>query len=170
MRKLILILPGLLLLTGCPDPVQPKYENKPASKQVVEPVAQQEKIVMYERPIDMPQLVRGGQLFKQNCASCHGDNAQGMSGWQKRDAQGKFPPPPLDGTGHSWHHPMAGIKHTIYFGTENNGGSMPGWKDKLTDAQIDDILAWIQAKWPDELYQAWAKNDLRSRIAKQKGK
>lgn len=145
------------LLVACGETDKPVV---PTSSSVVTPVAE---TVKFERKTDLAKLVRGGQIFKQNCASCHGDNAQGADNWQKRDANGKFLAPPLNGTGHAWHHPMSGLKQTIYFGTERIGGSMPGWKDALTEAQIDDVLFWVQAKWPDELYQVWAKNDLRSR-------
>jgi len=148
-----------LTLVACSDQEKPDAEKSVAQSSV----PTMEKSVVFERNKDIPKIVRGGQLFKQNCASCHGDNAQGAEGWQKRDAQGKLPPPPLNGTGHAWHHPTTGLKQTIFYGTEKLGGSMPGWKDKLTNAEVDEILAWLQAKWPDEVYQAWARNDQRSR-------
>ena len=135
-------------------------QEKSAPRAPVSPV---EKNIVYERSSDISMIVRGAQLYKQNCASCHGNNAQGADNWQKRDAQGKLPPPPLNGTGHAWHHPMTGLKQTIFFGTENIGGSMPGWKGKLSETQVDEILAWLQSKWPDEVYQAWARNDQRTR-------
>jgi mono/diheme cytochrome c family protein len=148
-----------LLLVACGDADKPAAQKSSPGPSV----KPKEKVVMYERQFDMSQIVRGGQIFKQNCASCHGDNAEGANDWRKRDAQGKLPAPPLNGTGHAWHHPMRALKQTIYYGTARIGGSMPGWKDKLSEAQVDDILAWLQAKWPDEVYQAWARNDLRSR-------
>lgn len=149
------------LLVACGEADKPAVQPSSSITPLAEPVK-------FKRQIDMARLVRGSQIFKQNCASCHGDNAQGEDNWQKRDAKGKSPAPPLNGTGHTWHHPMSGLKQTIYFGTQKIGGSMPGWKDTLSDAQIDDVLFWIQAKWPEELYQSWANNDLRSRNKKAK--
>jgi len=157
--KLLGIVVVPLLLAACGEPETPVTE-KSVPRPTVSPM---EKSVVFERNKDIGQIIRGGKIFKQNCASCHGDNAQGADNWQKRNTEGKFPPPPLNGTGHAWHHPTAGLKQTIFYGTEKIGGSMPGWKDKLSEAQVEDVLAWFQSKWPDELYQAWAKNDQRSR-------
>jgi mono/diheme cytochrome c family protein len=40
---------------------------------------------------------------------------------------------------------------------------MPSWKDKLTDAQIEQIIAWIQSRWPDEIYAAWLETERKAR-------
>jgi mono/diheme cytochrome c family protein len=58
---------------------------------------------------------------------------------------------------------MAILKRTIRDGTQKIGGSMPAWGDKLTEQDMDDVIAWFQAKWPDELYTAWYRNDQQSR-------
>jgi mono/diheme cytochrome c family protein len=107
-----------------------------------------------------PALVaRGGELFRQHCAACHGEKAQGAFNWQKAGPDGKYPPPPLNGTAHAWHHPMAALKRTIRDGTQRLGGNMPGWRDKLSDADIEAIIFWFQSFWHDELYQAWQHMD-----------
>jgi len=54
---------------------------------------------------EFAMIVRGGQLFSVNCAECHGDLAQGHPRWQQLDVNGRYPAPPLNGTGHAWHHP-----------------------------------------------------------------
>lgn len=112
---------------------------------------------------DFAQIMRGARLFQDNCAQCHGKLGQGAPNWRQRDVDGKFPPPPLNGTGHTWHHPTTALVMTIKHGTIRLGGNMPPWKDTLDDAQIMDILAWIQAQWPDEIYAAWHEIDQRSR-------
>jgi mono/diheme cytochrome c family protein len=38
---------------------------------------------------------------------------------------------------------------------------MPAWKDRLSDQQIEDIIAWFQSRWPDEQYVAWQDIDHR---------
>jgi mono/diheme cytochrome c family protein len=45
---------------------------------------------------------KGSTLFQQNCSSCHGANAEGTLDWKTTDSNGKYPPPPLDGTAHAW--------------------------------------------------------------------
>ena len=105
------------------------------------------------------QVKSGGKLYQQNCASCHGKKAEGTKDWKKRDANGKLPPPPLDGTAHTWHHPLKVLRGTIRKGGAPVGGLMPAFKDKLSDEEMDSIIAWLQAKWPDEIYAAWSKRN-----------
>ena len=57
--------------------------------------------------LDAPRVARGAEVYKTNCATCHGDQAQGAPNWSKKGPDGKFPPPPLDAQGHAWHHPMS---------------------------------------------------------------
>ena len=109
------------------------------------------------------RLEQGKTLFVKNCAVCHGIDAQGAENWRKRDKDGKFPPPPLNGSAHAWHHPKQALMYTIKNGTIALGGSMPAWKDKLTDEEIESIIYWFQAKWPDQLYQAWVRRDQESK-------
>lgn len=115
------------------------------------------------RKMDFAQITRGGKLFQQNCAVCHGTMAEGAPNWQKMDANGKFPPPPLNGSAHAWHHPQTVLVDTIKNGTAKLGGNMPAWKDKLSDDEINAIIAWFQSKWSDEIYSAWHEMDQRSR-------
>lgn len=116
-----------------------------------------------KRSFDFAQITRGGKLYQQNCAVCHGKQGQGAPNWQKMDAKGKFPPPPLNGSAHTWHHPKTVLVDTIRNGTAKLGGNMPAWKDKLSNEQINDIIAWFQSKWSDEIYSAWYEMDQRSR-------
>lgn len=111
-------------------------------------------------------LSRGRQLYLQNCAVCHGMNAEGAPNWRQRDAEGKFPPPPLNGTAHTWHHPKQALIYTIKNGTAQLGGNMPAWKDKLSDQDIEHIIAWIQSLWPEEIYAAWQRLDTEARQGK----
>lgn len=106
----------------------------------------------------------GASLFKQNCASCHGQNAEGTSDWKTTDENGNFPPPPLNGTAHSWHHSKDLLKRTIRNGGAELGGVMPGFSEQLSDTEIDQVIAYFQSKWPDEIYQRWAGRNKASDI------
>lgn len=114
------------------------------------------------RHTDAMQISRGEKVFSKYCASCHGEQAQGDANWRSRDETGRFPPPPLDGSAHAWHHPLAQLKHVISNGSPGGKGNMPAWKEKLTEQEIDDTIAWFQNKWPDEVYAAWAEINQRA--------
>ncbi len=108
-----------------------------------------------ERPFDMVQITYGKKAYQEYCAKCHGLNAEGAVDWRKQLPNGKFPSPPLNGTGHAWHHPMATLQNVIK--NSRKGSEMPAWKDTLNDVEIDAIIAWFQSQWPDEIYTAWKK-------------
>jgi len=101
------------------------------------------------------QVDRGQQLFLANCASCHGAAAQGVPDWNKPLANGKYPPPPLNGTAHAWHHPLKGLKKTIEMGGLSLGGTMPGFGHTLNEADREALVSFFQNKWPQPIYQAW---------------
>ncbi len=107
------------------------------------------------RNFDPAQIERGRTLFQKNCAGCHGEYAQGTADWRKPLDNGRYPPPPLNGTAHEWHHSTDELKHFILNGGPPGEGRMPGWKGILQDQEIDDILVWIKSLWPDEIYHGW---------------
>lgn len=115
-----------------------------------------------ERWYSVVQVRQGDRLFQANCAECHGVDASGSSDWRTMDESGKYPPPPLNGTAHTWHHPLSILRRTVRMGGVPLGGSMPGFADKLSEGEIDAILAWVQSQWPDEVYAAWNENNLRA--------
>ena len=117
----------------------------------------------FVRSDDFATVQKGFQVYRKNCARCHGSEGQGAPNWQQVGPDGKYPPPPLNGTGHAWHHPQAALKRTIKEGTVAIGGKMPGLGTVLSDEDIVAVIAWFQSRWPDELYQAWARMDQQSR-------
>lgn len=145
------------LLAGCSDEAEQPQRSDAAPQQTMpQPQVARPKV-------DADTLALGKQVFDTNCATCHGDDGQGALNWQKPGSDGKYPAPPLNGTGHAWHHPMAALRQTIHNGTIRLGGSMPAWKDKLSDQEINAVIYWFQSKWPDELYAAWQEADARTR-------
>lgn len=101
-------------------------------------------------------ITQGKQIFEANCQLCHGVEAAGLvKDWQKPGADGKYPAPPLNGTAHAWHHDMKTLLSTINRGGIPLGGSMPAFKDILTEEEKIAVLIYIQSLWPEELYQVW---------------
>lgn len=116
-----------------------------------------------ERWYDRERVQRGALIYAQHCTSCHGENGEGTKNWRQRGADGKFPPPPIDGTAHAWHHPIEILGRQIKFGAPGGQGNMPGFADKLSDEAIIDVIAWMQDRWPDEIYAHWIEIERRSR-------
>lgn len=100
------------------------------------------------------QVRQGREIYNDNCASCHGAMGQGARNWRQRGPDGNFPAPPLNGSGHTWHHPKPVLEQIIRDGGPAN---MPAWDHKLSDAEIEAVLAYVQSLWPAEIYARWAQ-------------
>lgn len=96
----------------------------------------------------------GMSLFAQHCASCHGAGGEGAPGWQKPGPDGKALAPPLNGSGHAWHHPLKQLYSTI---RQGGVAGMPAWGDKLSGAETLAIIARFQSWWSDDIYLAWSR-------------
>lgn len=106
------------------------------------------------RKLDSEKIKRGAAVYRTNCASCHGPNGEATLNWREQGADGRYPPPPLDGSAHAWHHSTATLEKMIREGSPGVGG-MPPWNGKLTNQEIDDVIVWIKTLWPDEIYDIW---------------
>lgn len=109
------------------------------------------------RKLDPEKIKRGEVVYRTNCANCHGPNGEATPGWRNPGADGRYPPPPLDGTAHAWHHSTETLESMIRVGSPADIGGMPAWDGKLTNQQIDDVIVWIKSLWPDEVYDIWHK-------------
>ena len=140
--KLILVLLSVGLLFSC-------SEDKTESGTV-----QSDKKIV-QRNVDARTYSQGNKLYQQNCATCHGQQGEGAKDWRTPDKDGKKQPPPLNGSGHTWHHSPKALIRVINNGTGKIGGNMPAWKDKLSKSEIELILTWITSQWSDEIYTTW---------------
>lgn len=110
------------------------------------------------RPDDAKLIARGAAIYVKECASCHGKNLEGQPDWRTRLPDGRMPAPPHDETGHTWHHPDALLFKLTKLGTAalvggDHKSDMPGFADKLSDAEIVAVLSYIKSTWPTEIRQ-----------------
>lgn len=157
MKRRLLLTPSLLVvigLTGCGEENVEKAgtDNRAPPSATAQP----------ERWYTQAQVMRGHDLFQTYCAECHKPDASGTADWRTLDANGKLPPPPLNGAAHTWHHPLSVLRRTVRLGGVPLGGSMPGFNDKLNAKQIDDILAWVQSQWSEEIYRIWDERNTQA--------
>ncbi|HJW81179.1 MAG TPA: cytochrome c [Acidiferrobacterales bacterium] len=112
------------------------------------------------RHFDPESIGRGARLFEEHCAQCHGPQAQGHPDWQTPSDGSFAAAPPLNGTGNDWKRSRAELVATIKTGVRRKSDKvdiMPGWKGRLSERDIEDVLSWMQSLWPAEVYDAWTK-------------
>lgn len=108
-----------------------------------------------ERIVPIERLTRGARLYQEHCAQCHGPEAQGHPDWENPQLAAA---PPLNGTGNEWKRRKSELVAVIQNGANRQGTPvMPGWKGRLSDEEIDDIITWFQALWPSDVYERWRK-------------
>lgn len=104
------------------------------------------------------QYELGKTVYTENCARCHGTNGQStVENWKRPGPDGSFPPPPLNGTAHSWHHPFEILMKTINEGGAPLGGTMPAFADSLSDEEKIAVIAYFQGWWDAETYDRWVE-------------
>ena len=107
---------------------------------------------------DDATLVLGKVLYEKNCASCHAINLSGAKNWKEgKDEDDQRLPPPLNGTGHTWHHSdklLHGIiKNGLAYYIKDYKGKMGAFGDVLNDKEIDSVLVYIKSYWGKENYE-----------------
>ena len=107
----------------------------------------------------------GAPIYAMHCGSCHGVDGAGASNWRRRDAEGYYPPPPLNGTGHAWHHPLRQLFAMIHDGSPAGEGRMPAWRGRLARGEILAVIARFQSWWSDDIYRAWSRMNRASGAA-----
>lgn len=90
-----------------------------------------------------PNPLRGKEIYKARCASCHNPDGQGIRG-----ADGRYQFPPL--WGFDTYNKGAGL-HRIDLMAGFVKANMPLGAANLTDQEALDVAAWInlQERWPD---------------------
>ncbi|HEY5673983.1 MAG TPA: cytochrome c [Malonomonas sp.] len=101
------------------------------------------------------QVAEGKILFSTHCSGCHGESAQGDPNWKTALPDGTYPPPPLNGSAHAWHHPLSQLEATIANGGAPPESSMPGFANTLNHQQRLAVIAAFQDYWDNRTYKRW---------------
>ena len=116
--------------------------------------------------LDPGEVELGRQIYLQNCAACHGVDAQGAPNWTEPDARGNLPPPPHDDSGHTWRHGAAELAGIIRNGmrdvfNETPELTMPPFKDRLSDTEIAAVIVYFKSLWSPEHRRYQVEQDQR---------
>lgn len=145
--KILLLISLVFLFIGCEDKKETSIQKEESTN-----------LTTVQRWYTDEMVQNGETVYKTNCSSCHGVNGKGVIlPWNQKTAEGKYPPPPLNNDAHAWHHPLKALRFTIKHGGKPIGGDMPPFKDKLSNEDIDNVIAYIQNLWSDPYYQEWLK-------------
>ena len=114
---------------------------------------------------------RGERIYGMYCASCHGDSGEGQPHWNITKSDGTLPPPPLNGSGHTWHHGDGTLYKQVKFG----GGyldlpgfksGMPAFDETLSHQEIVDVLAYVKSLWADQSIRGMSIPDAQAEVSK----
>jgi mono/diheme cytochrome c family protein len=101
------------------------------------------------------QVSMGTPLYASHCAGCHGVNGEGAPNSHTPLQNGSYPPQPLNGSGHSWHHSLSNLEETIEKGGRHSGATMPGFAELLNQRERTAVIAAFQSFWDDRTYEEW---------------
>lgn len=148
MRRIAAALAVALLVGSCAGPAEttsPTFRNL-APVDPAPPVPD----------LDEQAVALGAQVYGQYCASCHGADLGGEPDWKIPNADGTYPAPPHDETGHTWHHSDATLTEIVTVGVDVAVSRMPTYGDLLTEDEIQAVLEFLKSNWgPEEREFQW---------------
>lgn len=108
-------------------------------------------------PVPVSPVVRGEIVYDANCAICHGENAEGQPEWHVRRSDGTAPAPPLNGSGHTWHHGDGTLYKWIITGGSylespeipNFKSAMPAFGETLSHDEVVSVITYVKSLWGD---------------------
>ncbi len=144
-RFVFIVVAGALTMAACQkESGQPAVKFPPATQ--------------YSSNFDTTRIARGAKVFEENCAQCHGPQAQGHPDWQTPGDGSFAAAPPLDGSGTEHTRTKSQLLNVIKHGARKNGVDiMPAWQGRLSNQDMEDAITWFQSLWPPEVYNEWHK-------------
>ena len=105
---------------------------------------------------DPGEIARGAEVYAKHCAACHGAKLEGQPNWQQKLPNGRWPAPPHDDSGHTWHHSDQWLFEVVEKGmvspyaARGQQSDMPAFGDRLSNTEIRAVLAYIKSHWSKE--------------------
>ncbi len=95
----------------------------------------------------------GPALYARHCAACHGADLAGQPRWNRPNAAGRLPAPPLDGSGHAWQHSDAALAEMVAHSMAATAPpgyqtDMPAFAGVLSAAEIAAVVDYVKSRWP----------------------
>ncbi len=92
-------------------------------------------------------VTRGEEIYNTYCVACHGVQGVGENPEDiyAMDEYG-FVAPPMDDTGHAWHHTDEQLIRMTLEGSPRNP-RMAAWKHVLTQEDAEDVVEYIKSLW-----------------------
>lgn len=120
------------------------------------------------KPEDQEVVSLGKEIYDNYCALCHGKNLEGQPDWRRPGPDGRFPAPPHDDSGHTWHHPDKVLFEMVKFGPQKFAGrnyqsNMPPFENVLDDKEILAVLSFIKSRWSKTVRRRHSRIDEASR-------
>lgn len=98
------------------------------------------------------RLEPGRQIYRNQCAACHGSRGEGQPDWDRLNAAGERPAPPHDRSGHTWKHSDAMLYRIVAQGwrdpfNKTQRLSMPAFQQTLKPAEIRSVIEYLKTLW-----------------------
>ena len=124
---------------------------------------------------DAPPSVRSGQeTFASICAACHGTQGQGQPDWHIPNPDGTMPAPPLNGDGHTWHHPDGHLYRIVQQGGKiqedpvllpNFKSAMPAFGAQLSREEIIAVITYVKSLWKDKVSRGLSIRESQANVS-----
>lgn len=89
---------------------------------------------------------QGKRIYVMHCASCHGANLEGQPRWRAKGADGLYPAPPHDDSGHTWRHSDSYLIQSVKYSFAEKT-NMPAFNKTLADDEVIAVLTFIKSYW-----------------------
>lgn len=116
----------------------------------------------------------GQEIFASICAACHGTQGQGQPDWHISNPDGTLPAPPLNGDGHTWHHPDGHLYRIVQQGGKiqedpvllpNFKSAMPAFGAQLSHEEIIAVITYVKSLWKDKVSRGLSIRESQANVS-----